>query len=945
MVVATPADIEDIPGAAKVLADDLGVPVGDVANQLRSGATEVVLGGWLDSVTATKVRGHISDGTLAGVSVDKRPVVAVSTDSGVSFLDAAGLSTLTDVGMDGGAAGMAWAGNAPDSARLYVASGKELRSITIDTNGPQLKNTVEMPGVITDIVWNAPPQLIHAVGVLPDGSPTIYVVDPHGYSVFEDVALPFSPVAALADTQPDRPSQDRTQILALAGDGAVASVDIGGNAWGYRLPGVLMGALTAAFLYLLGRLLFRRRSVGLFAAALALAEGMLFANSRIAMNDVYVTGFLVMAATLFVPIWLGSWRRPWQVLLLLPIIGVLLGLALASKWVAAYAIGGFLLLMFLRSGLGRIMALAGMVGLTALLGALAIRPADVPDPHRNWPFLVIMLLLTLALAAAMIRRPLRMTRGEVSSAVIWLVVLGVAALGLWLAIGSGLPEQGILTAHRLLLVAGGSIVGAAAVGIGALTAGRLGHGPFVHRQDGFLEEPSVSDSPGWVSAGTWLGIPWLLAIACLAFIPIAVYVISYAPWVALGNQFWSGFPAGHTGQTLADLTISMYRYHDELRATHAASSPWWAWPLDLKPVWYYQQGFANGTSGSIHDTGNLVIFWMGIPALLFGAIAAWRRRSLSLTVVVLLFLAMWLPWARIDRATFQYHYYTSVPFVILALAYLLAELWHGPAKVAWLIARVGAALCVVGAPIMWLIRQPLCIAANTQAVNAGSEACGSVSRQVSLSNQSLAVLMVLVVGGIAIVWQIWRAARAPLSLPRDESYPMPEGRTSRALGRLGDEPVGGIVVTVGATLLAVVACIAFLSDQDKVRFQVGANELALVALLVLAGPAWLVLRARDARRFALGVVVAAGLWLLIWYPNLTGLPMPSGLVNIYQGLLPTWNYAFQFATDLDPPVKGGIIDTGTIVIGGVTVLAVVGVMVVARRWRSHPPADELADLL
>ncbi len=149
-----------------------------------------------------------------------------------------------------------------------------------------------------------------------------------------------------------------------------------------------MGALTAAFLYLLARLLFRRRSVGLFAAALALAEGMLFANSRIAMNDVYVTGFLIMAATLFVPIWLGSWRKPWQVLLLLPIIGVLLGLALASKWVAAYAIGGFLLLMLLRSGLGRIIALAGMVGLTAVLGALAIRPADVPDPHRNWPFLV-----------------------------------------------------------------------------------------------------------------------------------------------------------------------------------------------------------------------------------------------------------------------------------------------------------------------------------------------------------------------------------------------------------------------------------------------------------------------------------------------------------------------------------------------------------------------------
>ncbi len=193
---------------------------------------------------------------------------------------------------------------------------------------------------------------------------------------------------------------------------------------------------------------------------------------------------------------------------MVPIIGVLLGLALASKWVAAYAIGGFLLLVMLRSGLGRIIALAGMIGLTALLGALAIRPADVPDPHRNWPFLVIMLLLTLALAAAIVRRPLRLTRGEVWAAVdrgwpswAW------RPLGLWLAIGGSLPEEGTLTARRLLLVAGASIIGAAVVGIGALVAGRLGRGPFVHRQDGFLEEPTVSDSPGWVSAGTLAGHP------------------------------------------------------------------------------------------------------------------------------------------------------------------------------------------------------------------------------------------------------------------------------------------------------------------------------------------------------------------------------------------------------------------------------------------------------
>ncbi len=945
MVVASPADIEDIPGAAQVLADDLGADADTIATQLESGAAEVVLDGWLTSTQASAVRGHISDGTLDGVSVDDRPVVAVSTSEGVSFLDASSLSSLTSIGMDAGGAGMAWADNAPDGARLYVASGTDLRGITVGTDGPQLKSTVQMPGAITSVIWDEPPQLVHAVGVLPNGTPTIYVVDPHGNSVFEDVALPFTPAIAVADTQPDRPSEDRTQILALAADGATASVDIGGNAWGYRLPGVLMGAATAAFLYLLARLLFRRRSVGLFAAALALAEGMLFANSRIAMNDVYVAGFLVMAATLFVPLWLGSWRRPWQVLLLLPIIGGLLGLALASKWVAAYAIGGFVFLVLLRSALGRIIALAGMIGLTAVLGALAIRPADVPDPHRDWPFLVIALLLTLALAAAIVRRPLRMTRGEIWSAVVWLSVLGVVALGLWVVIGGSLPEGGILTARRLTLVAAAGIVGAIVLGVGALVAGRLGRGPFVARQDGFLEEPAVSDAPGWVSFGTLMGIPWLLALGCFTVIPLLVYVASYIPWVTLGNQLWTGFPAGHTGQTLWDLTLSMYRYHDELRATHAASSPWWAWPLDLKPVWYYQQGFANHTTGSIHDAGNLVIFWMGIPAMIFAGIAAWRRRSLSLTVVVLMFAAMWLPWARIDRATFQYHWYTSVPFIILALAYLLAELWHGPARIAWLLARVGAALAILGAPIMWLLREPLCLAANTQAVNAGSEACGAISRQIALSDQSLAVLAVLVIGGAVILWQLWRASHPSGSSVHDEMLPAPGGRVGRALSGLADGPMRGLVVAVGATALAVLACVIVFSDRHVVQLQVGANELAVLALVILAVPAWIALRARDSRRFALGVVIAAALWLLIWYPNLTGLPLPSGLVNIYQGLLPTWNYAFQFATNMDPPVKGGVVDTGTLVIGAISIVAVAAVMLIARRWRSHPPTPELADVV
>ena len=70
---------------------------------------------------------------------------------------------------------------------------------------------------------------------------------------------------------------------------------------------------------------------------------------------------------------------------------------------------------------------------------------------------------------------------------------------------------------------------------------------------------------------------------------------------------------------------------------------------------------------------------------------AFARRSPALALIAIGFACQWLAWARIDRAAFQYHYYTSLPFLLLALAYFLAELWHGASKRTWLLARLSAA--------------------------------------------------------------------------------------------------------------------------------------------------------------------------------------------------------------------------------------------------------------
>lgn len=66
-----------------------------------------------------------------------------------------------------------------------------------------------------------------------------------------------------------------------------------------------------------------------------------------------------------------------------------------------------------------------------------------------------------------------------------------------------------------------------------------------------------------------------------------------------------------------------------------------------------------------------------------------------------------------------------------------------------------------------------------------------------------------------------------------------------------------------------------------------AIPLAWVALAVIAG--------RDPRRFVVGYVAAAVGWFAILYPNIAALPLPTTVVNAYQGIVPTYLYAFQFS--------------------------------------------------
>jgi dolichyl-phosphate-mannose--protein O-mannosyl transferase len=164
------------------------------------------------------------------------------------------------------------------------------------------------------------------------------------------------------------------------------------------------------------------------------------------------------------------------------------------------------------------------------------------------------------------------------------------------------------------------------------------------------------------------GLNALVLFVSFAVIPLAIYLASYVRWF--------GGPTIPFGWSLVELTQQMYWYHSSLTAPHPAGSPWWSWPFVLKPVYWYFGGSSGGDNSYIYDAGNVVLFWAGIVAFGWCALAAVRARSVPLAFVVFAGVVQYVAWIPIGRVLFFYHFFTVLPFYLLALAAGLAFLWE-----------------------------------------------------------------------------------------------------------------------------------------------------------------------------------------------------------------------------------------------------------------------------
>ncbi|MEO8468631.1 MAG: phospholipid carrier-dependent glycosyltransferase [Chloroflexota bacterium] len=889
-VVSTSLAKLDAPLQYLLVTPDGGtiVAVTASADGASAGSDAIVL----DATSGTEV-GRVGTGVVSAIAEAGIGSVALAVPDGVAFLDTATATIQTTIGLPGVPSGMDFTTNL-DKDRLYVSyladDGPHVATVNTPGTGsaPSLDVTFVLPGTAAGWVgYDLATQMVHVLGSRPDtGEPTVYVIEPHSRAVYADAALPFSPAALVLDANQRYPSADREQLLAFSASGSIASVDVGHHAYAWRLPGVLAGVGMAVLLYLLARILFRRREVAVILGFLIAVDGMLFAQSRIGMNDAYVGLGIVAAYVLFAAIWKsGASRWRWLAFwVAMPAIGVALGFALAAKWVALYAIGALGVLVLARSALGRLLLIGGLVLATTVLGYIGLSvPAG--ESGGNYLFISVMIALTLVASTAVVLHPIAWSDEEERLLVWGPAAIGAAVMAVAIAVGAA-GHEFVLGPIKVTPVE-------AAFGLVALSGviytlvrliGRIGFGPkAVAPSSGdparFLPDAAAAPE-GWLRPGAMLGLPMAWVVICLVAIPLGLYVVSYIPWANVEvHQLWPGWPPGRDGgKTLWELTQDMYRYHNDLSSPHAASSPWWAWAFDFKPVWFYQQSFAGGTAAAIYDAGNLVAWWIAIPGMAFAAWQAFARRSPALALIAIGFAFQWLGWSRIDRAAFQYHYYTSLPFVFLALAYFLAEVWHGASRRTWLLIRLAGAAAVLAPTTLWLLHRPLCAFVRVDAVNPDSRACPTLIPDFLLSGRATAIALVVGIGVLILI-------RLLLSLADEAS------ENSAPLGtRLRNAGLAAIGVSLGFIVAS-----AFFDDTPIVTStNIPVEPIALIVTIALLPLAAFVATARDARRFVAGLLVAMGAWFVLWYPNISALPLPGALSNAYQGLLPTYVYPFQF---------------------------------------------------
>ncbi len=184
----------------------------------------------------------------------------------------------------------------------------------------------------------------------------------------------------------------------------------------------------------------------------------------------------------------------------------------------------------------------------------------------------------------------------------------------------------------------------------------------------------------------------LTLLFCIGFfiiIPAAIYCASYGAYFdAPGNK-------GSALNTIWQNQKDMLSYHEGITTdTNYWQSKWYTWPIMWHPYWFYQAKELTGDAmGTISCMGNPLIWWFGLVSAIGCAVMLVQKlimryrtadpalrvrqsRDITLLAFTLTGLAAnYGAWAFIPRSTFIYHYFASLPFIMIFSVYVLRQFY------------------------------------------------------------------------------------------------------------------------------------------------------------------------------------------------------------------------------------------------------------------------------
>lgn len=435
--------------------------------------------------------------------------------------------------------------------------------------------------------------------------------------------------------------------------------------FGWRFSGTFFGVLILAVLYVFAKRIFRRTDYALVAAALFAADGMHFAQTRIATIDTYALFF-----TLLMFLFMGDYiaedfeKRPYRKkIAMLGLSGLMFGLGVASKWTCLYSGAGLAVLYF---------------------GDLIYNLVRIIDRRRQEKK-----ALREVGAEEYVKQLVKMPVNVLAYAPVLFVfvVIVLHIKGFWLnaadyqfrSYANGQyhmrtnAQYGVDTINKIFLQPWFCDTLLLLIGV-AIVSAVIFRCSLYKRDEVDLSLNDLLMTPVW---------------CCLFFIviPIAIYfVTNYCYYVKDGNTTLSAML-----ETLWRKQESMYRYHADLDATHLCQSMWYQWPLAQKSVWFYSGSAMLGNTqmiSNISSTGNSAVWYVSAFGAVFAVVEWFKnpacRKDRAFPVVFVGILAGLLPWALVTRCVFLYHYFSTIPFMMLLTLLLLYYVEKQYPRTVWL---------------------------------------------------------------------------------------------------------------------------------------------------------------------------------------------------------------------------------------------------------------------